>query len=375
MFNIEALFNFIANAWNFLWPIFIAIVLFGIIIFIHEFGHFIFAKLFKVKVNEFALGFGPTILKFQKGETKYALRIFPIGGFCAMEGEDSGSDDERSINKKPVWQRFIIIAAGAVFNLILGLILIISMVTMQPAIASTQVSKFHENANSSKTGLQIGDKIVKINGRTVLCNDDLGYMFLLASDKKNNDKVDMTVIRDKKKVTIDNVQLALSDQVVNGRRYIVNDFYVSPVKKTIPSVIHQGFLKTCSMARLVWMTLGDLITGKFGLNDMSGPVGITGAVSDAVKDVAAPAAEQKGGLWGLLFIMSMITVNLGVFNLLPIPALDGGRLFFLLIEGIRRKPIDPKKEGIIHAAGFAILIVFIIIVSGNDIWKLFTGKV
>ena len=350
--------------WNKIWPVLIAIVIFGLIIFIHEFGHFIFAKLFKIKVNQFAIGFGPAIFKFHHGETLYAIRILPLGGYCAMEGENGESADERAFSKAKVWQRIIVCAAGAIFNIILGFAILLTIVGLQSdRLASTTVSKFYDNATScGDGGLQIGDKIEKINGRNIFSADDLNYMLALSDDGF----VSMQVQRDGEKVDLPQVKFTLEEY--EGHIYMIRDFYVSPIDTDIFGLIKEAGGRTLSMARYIIMSLCDLVTGKYGLQDVSGPVGITNIMSQAVTSVSENGVR---GLIYLLRILSLITINLGVFNLLPLPALDGSRILFLVIEGIRRKPIPPEKEGIVHAVGMLVLLIFMGIIIVKDIFSLF----
>ncbi|MEE1003216.1 MAG: M50 family metallopeptidase [Acutalibacteraceae bacterium] len=339
-------------------------MVFGLIVFIHEFGHFIFAKLFKIKVNEFAIGFGPAILKWQKGETQYALRILPFGGYCAMEGEDEESSDERSFSKAKPWKRIIIVAAGAVSNIILGFILMVSTVAVSGAIqsenllATTQVASFTENATTNQNnGLKSKDIIKKINGRTVLSVEEISY--ILGTAESN--KVDLTVLRDGEKVKLENVEFPKEEY--EGKNYITIDFYFQGEKLSVGTALKQGFWRTVSMGRIVFMSLGDLITGKFGLNEVSGPVGVAQVVSEAV---STTASNGLSGLVSLLKILCLITVNLGVFNLLPIPALDGSKIWFLLVEWIRKKPI--KHEALVHSIGMMILLAFMVLIIFKDLW-------
>ncbi|HCC34819.1 MAG TPA: RIP metalloprotease RseP [Ruminococcaceae bacterium] len=349
--------NVFLNIWNTAWPILVAILVFCVIIFIHELGHFLFAKLLGVKVNEFAIGFGPTLFKFQRGETKYAFRLLPLGGFCAMEGEDDESSDPRAFGKRPVWRRIIIIAAGAVFNIILGFI-IMTIITIPQPMGKPVIAEFEKNATSAQTGLMIGDRITKIDGKAVYTTDDVGYLLLRDEDGT----VNMEVKRDGKKEILPQVKFKMTT-LEDGKNYISMDFFMTRVEKNFFSVIEQGVTRTVSVVRLIWMSLGDMVTGRYGLNELSGPVGVTKALAQAVSvDIIQ-----------LMHLMCFITVNLGVFNLLPLPALDGGRLVFLIIEGIRRKPVPPKYEGIVHTAGFVLLMLLMVIVAGSDILKLIRG--
>lgn len=348
----------IGTAWSYVWPILVAILSFLLMIFIHEFGHFIAAKAMGVRVNEFAIGFGPTLFKKQGKETLYSIRALPFGGYCAMEGEDETSEDPKAFcNKKP-WRRFIIVAAGAIFNILLGFV--IMMIVLAPAsrYTSTVVDSFAENATSAQTGLQVGDKILSVNGRTVLTTTDLSYTFTNIPD---DGKIDLVVRRDGEKIALNDV--TFSTQSSDGISYISVDFYVQAVDKTPLTFLAQSVKSTVSYARIVWWSLIDLITGKYGISEVSGPVGVTVAIGNAA----------KLGLSSFLPIITLITVNLGVFNLLPLPALDGGRLLFILVEMIRRKPIPAKKEGLVHAIGFALLMAFMLVVTFKDIWGLITG--
>lgn len=347
--------------------IILAVLLFGCIIFIHEFGHFFTAKMSGVKVNEFAIGMGPKLFQFQKGETKYSLRLFPIGGYCQMEGEDEESDDEGSFSKKPVYKRIIIVAAGALMNIILGLLFMVIILGQEEYYASNIVYKFADNAVSSNYGLQVGDKIVSINGYKIMTDKDLS--FALSTDKDYT--VDMVVNRDNNLVHLDNVKFG-TRQLEDGTQVLALDFYVEPIKRTFPSLISQSFKSTVSMVRMVFASLVGLVTGQFGFNELAGPVGAASAIGEAAS--AGLEVNIVQAINNILTMMVIITVNLGIVNLLPLPALDGGRLVFLFIEAIRGKPIDPKYEGWVHAIGLAILLAFMAIVTVSDILRLATGK-
>lgn len=350
----------ISAVWGKAWPIIVAVLFFGLIIFIHELGHFTFAKIFKVRVNEFAMGMGPTIIKKKFRETTYALRLFPIGGFVSMEGEDEESEDERSFSKKPCWQRIIIVAAGAVMNLILGLIICICINASQDLVATTTVAGFNEDAVSVSSGLKAEDKIVGIDGHSVTSYMDLS--FLMMRDKDG--VMDMTVKRDGEKVELKDVTFEMREYE-DGTKSMYLDFKIYGVEPKFGNVIATSAGETLSIIKVVYLSLFDLVTGQYGMNDLSGPIGTVTYIADA-----ASSAQQTYDLSNLLLIMALITINIGVFNLLPLPALDGGRLFFMVIELIRRKPIKQKYEAWIHASGLALLILLMIIISANDIIKL-----
>lgn len=343
--------------------IILAILIFGIIIVIHELGHFIAAKVNGVKVNEFSLGMGPALLKKQKGETLYALRLLPIGGYCAMEGEDDGSEDSRAFCNKPVWRRIIIVVAGVVMNIILGYVILVINISMSDAITTTTISKFEDNALSHETGLEVGDEVVDINGMRIFTSMDMSYQFTNDEDGY----YDITVKRNGEKVELKDVRLAMEDDVIHY------DFWVYPKEITVGSVITQSFKQTVTDARLIYISLADMLTGKYSIKDMSGPVGIVDSL-DSVID--SETDEETGKIdWASLAdtmtaLAAFITINVGIFNLLPLPALDGGRLIFLIIEAIRGKPVKPEHEGMVHAIGMALLLCLMVIVTISDITKL-----
>ncbi len=359
MFSINTL--SIASVWGNVWPYLVAVLLFGVIIAIHEFGHFFFAKLFKVKVNEFALGMGPAILKKKIGETQYALRLFPIGGFVSMEGEDSASDDDRAFNKKKPYQRFIIVAAGAILNLILGLIVVAVCISMQNLVGTRVVHSFDENAISCNYGLKAGDEIIKINDTHVYSSRGIGFNMVRDTDNKLN----LTVIRDGEKVELKDVEFRQFE--LDGKMYVEQDFFIVGVDHTFFNVVKNAVLDSASIVQMVRLSLVDLCTGKYGMKDVSGPIGTISAIADSTAQ--GPTAKDK--LFTALTLLSYISINVGVMNLLPIPALDGGRLFFIFVEFIRRKPIDPKREGIIHTVGLVLLLLLMAVISISDIIKVF----
>ena len=334
--------------------ILLTVLIFAAIIFIHEFGHFITAKLCGIKVNEFALGMGPTILKKQIGETVYALRLLPIGGFVSMEGEEDDSEDDRAFCNKKKRYRFLVLVAGAVMNLILGFFVILGLTMSSSQLATNTVALFIEDASTQASGLQVGDTITKVNGRSVWVESDIVYELL----RDDDGKVFMEVKRDGKKVSLDAVQFSY-EQTEEGNQLKI-DFKVYGEEKSFSSVLSYAFRDTMSTARLIWISLADLLTGRASIYDLSGPVGISQAVGEA----------SSLGISSLLTLLAFITINVGIFNLLPIPALDGGRIFFLLIEAIRGKPIKAEHEGMIHFIGFILVIGLLIFVTINDIRNL-----
>ncbi len=347
--------------WSNVWPYLLAVLLFGAIIGIHEFGHFFFAKLFKVKVNEFSLGMGPKLIKKQIGETLYAIRLLPIGGFVSMEGEDEESDNERAFGKKPAWQRFIIIAAGAILNLLLGVLVVAICLTFSGAVGTRTIYGFMPGAVSQQGGLRPGDEIVKINNTRIYSY--MGISFNLVRDVDN--KIDFTVIRDGEKIELKDVEFKQFE--FDGKQYIQQDFQIVGEKPTVKNVIVNSVLDSASIVQMVRLSLVDIVTGKYGMREISGPIGTISAIAETTSQ--AEAFGDK--ILTALTFLSMITINVGVFNLLPIPALDGGRLFFIFIEMIRRKPIPPKREGIVHTVGIVILLIFMAVISISDVIKLF----
>lgn len=346
--------------------ILIGVLLFGFVIFFHEFGHFIVAKASGIRVNEFALGMGPKLFSFQKGETQYALRLLPIGGYCAMEGEDEESDDQRAFGNKPVWKRFLVVAAGGVFNMILGLILMFVVLAPQEVFATTTISKFTDHSALEAAGAQEGDQIVEIDGYAVYTDRDLSFSLAMA----NPEAMAVKVKRDGKTVDLGTVKMA-SQTGEDGRETVSMDFYVQPEERTFLVLLRRSAADTYSMVRMVIESLKGIISGRFGLNDVAGPVGTAQAISQA----AGAGLSQGFGqaVSNIVLMIVMITVNLGVVNLLPLPALDGGRLLFLLWEGVTRHPVPAKYEGYVHAAGFVLLIGLMVLITFNDIVRIVHG--
>lgn len=349
--------------WGKVWTVAVALLFFGLIIMIHECGHFAVAKLCKVKINEFALGMGPAIFKKKKGDTLYAWRLFPIGGYVSMEGEDADSEDENAFNKKPVWQKILIVVAGAAMNLILGLLILLILLSVSTDLIGTNtVHAFYPDAVSAQYGLQEGDRFVEIEGHRVWSEKDLGFLMSRSEDGI----LDFVVERDGELVELNDVHFATEEY--EGVTLIRYDFSVVGVEPTFGGILKNTFTQSASIVRMVYLSLFDLVTGRYGMSQMAGPVG----TMDMIADVTAEAASS-GNLESLLTIMAFITINVGVANLLPLPALDGGRLLFLLIEAVRRKPVNPKYEGYVHAAGFVLLMLLMVAVTFNDILRIARG--
>lgn len=335
----------------------IAILIFGFLIFIHEFGHYTAARIFNVGINEFALGMGPKILKKTSKKTGivYSLRLLPIGGFVSMVGEDEDSDDENALNNKPVWQRMIIVCAGAFMNVLVGVLVVLVIVCSSKLLATNVIAEFNEGSVLQEQGLMEKDRIVQIGNQTVYTARDLSEAIMF----NGVEPVDVTVVRNGKKTVIKNVEFPKIAQgkLVFGRA----DFGVYGEEKTFLSVVKHTYFYSKSTVNMIWKSLLYLVSGKVGVDQMSGPIGVTSAIGDAA----------KSGLGSLLDLCSMLALNLGVFNMLPFPALDGGRFVFMLYELIFRKPVKREVEGYIHFAGLCLLMLLMLVVGFNDIGKLF----
>ena len=341
--------------------IIIALLVFSFLIFIHEFGHFISARIFKVTVNEFSIGMGPRLVWYDSKKTgiRYSLAMFPIGGFVSMAGEDDESDDPNSFDKKPAWQRFIITAAGASVNIIAGFLAMIILTSVIP-IGNTTVAKFVPKEetgyeiSSSESGLMEGDVITKVDGKSVKIADELSYEIM----RRGTEPIDITVIRDGKEFTIEDV--VFPGLTESGQSFGSMDFKVFAVEKDFSEVMKFAFRKSALIVRMCWESIFDLLTGRYTFAAVSGPVGISSAIGDAA----------KAGGSSLLYITALISINLGVMNLLPIPALDGGRLITLLFEMISRKRIPKKIEGMVNAVGLAALLLLSVVIMIKDVVQL-----
>ena len=349
----------------------LAIIVFGVLIATHELGHFLAAKACGVRVNEYAIGMGPAILKKQRGETLYSLRCLPFGGYCAMEGEDGDSDDPRSFQVQAVWKRLIILFAGAAMNFLTGLIIAVILFSGASALVTPEIVELAEGfPDDGERGLMVGDTIRSINGERVWYSSD----FTLLMGRSGDRPVDMVVIRDGEKVR-------LEDYDLRAREYADSDGNVTVRYGVSFKVIKAGILDrlrysvytACNFVRLVRFSLADLVHGAVGFKDISGPVGIVSAIND----MGQSSSSVSAALSNIAFLCAFIAVNLAVMNLLPIPALDGGRIFLLIItwiiEKIIRRKIDPKYEGYIHAAGLVLLVGLMVVIMFSDVVKLFHG--
>lgn len=341
--------------------IIIAILLFSFIIIFHELGHFLLAKLNGIRVDEFSLGLGPTLFGKQFGQTFFCVKLLPFGGACMMGEDDADDLSPGSFNSKPVWARMSVIFGGPAFNLILAWFFCVILIGAN-GYQSAQVTDVDAGYAAAEHGMQAGDVIKEINGRNVYMWDDLRLYTMTHADETSYEVV---YERDGETYTAE-LDLRQLDGDVSPRLGVVGADFQKP---GVLESMQYGFYKVKYWIHYTVDSLRMLATGRAGVKDLSGPVGIVNVVND-VYESAAPA-----GAWVIFLSMlnfgTLLTANLGVLNLLPIPALDGGRLLFLIVEAVRRKRIPPEKEGMVHFAGFALLMVLMIVVMFNDIMKLF----
>lgn len=397
---------------------------------------------------------GPKLLSFKKGETTYSLRLFPIGGYCAMEGEDEDSDNPRAFNNAKIWKRMIIIVAGAFMNIVFGLVLMVITLLPMDCFNSTTISGFSPYSFTATTGLHQGDEIVEINDYDINSTMDFSFaMYTMPLSKvdgkavsiykqdclfelkdsynvvaqkakqeqvsalnqlwaEGSDKIyktttkesaynilceyidkayelcelekvssypvieekdsrlrfrsDIVVIRDGEEVTLNDVDFLTYKTSEDGEPTIGIDFFVEPIEKTFSSVISQTFIQTGSVVRTVWNSLVGLITGQFGINEVAGPVGLAYTITD----VAGESLKEgfSDAVMSIVYVMMVISINLGIVNMLPFPALDGGRFVLLLIEAIFKKPVPRRIEGYINAAGLILLLLLMAVITMKDVW-------
>lgn len=375
----------------------VTIVIFLVMISLHEFGHFFVAKLCGITVLEYAIGMGPAILKKQRGETLYSVRILPIGGYCKMEGEDGESDEPGAFCNQKIWKRFLVVVAGAVLNVILGFAIFVIIAVSTAPFASNVISSLDERSYMYEAGVMPGDKIIEINGRKISFYRDIE---LYKSEITSSDTVVMKVKRDGVKLEFEFPLSKLSGIRTYGADGYTEETYMNGVSETktykysedavidesiigktetidslmlgfspkieelsFISAVKEAYFNTKFVVRLGYKALFDLVSGKAGIEQVSGPVGIVDAINTAV--------NSDYSVLSVLSLAALLTINLGVFNLLPLPALDGGRIFFMIIELIRRKPIPAEKEGLVHAIGLLLLLAFALVISAKDIFMLF----
>ncbi len=336
----------------------VAIFIFGLLILIHELGHYIAARIFKVTIKEFSIGMGPKLISYTSKKTNiaYSLRLFPIGGFVAMVGEDEETDDPNALNKKKPWKRLIIMAAGAAMNILVGVLAMLILVSTPGfRIGGTTVAQIDEGyVQTQSDELLVGDRIVKVGKTRVHYYQELSYEIM----NQGYEPIDLTVVRNGETLTLHSVVFPTTDE--DGTSFGDLFFKIKALDKTFGNVVSYSLYSSFSTIKMIWDSLISLITGRFGFSSLSGPVGVTKTVAESA----------RAGLSSLVYVSIFITMNLGVFNLLPIPSLDGSRIMFVLIEMVRGKPINPKYEGYVHFVGIILLFILMIAVTFKDIIKL-----
>ena len=374
------------------------VIMFLLMVSLHEFGHFIVGKLTGMEIKEYAIGMGPAIFKKQGKETLYSVRILPIGGYCAFEGEDEESDNPRAFSNQSTWKKIAVVIAGSVMNIILGFV-IFSIISINSApFVTNEIASLDQRAYMYQEGVMPGDRIVAINGHGINFYRDIK---LYSDELSPDENVNITLKRNGEKFKISIPLSKCESEIIYGengatRKTLVNgvleeehlkykegyeipkEYIGKSIKETsylmgfspkteeisFFGVIEDAWYNTLFAVRLVYTSLRDMLTGKVGLEQVSGPVGVVDTVNTVVK--------SGGGILSILSIAALLTINLGIFNLLPIPALDGGRLLFLLYELIFRKKVPQDKEGLVHMIGFILLMLIAVVVLFKDVFMIIT---
>lgn len=369
---------------SFIITILAALLVFSAVIAIHEFGHFTVAKLCGIQVNEFSIGMGPVLWKKNCKGTQYSLRALPVGGFVALEGEESPESQQAEaahtvqeqpapeteasvqptgvpLNEAPVWQRALVMVAGAVMNFVLGFVVLVLLIAAQnEPITSKTIYAIQDGALCGQTGLQAGDKVLAVNGRRCFVANDILYELV----RTRSYSADFTVLRDGQKVQLPGVQFD-TWQDEQGETHMSIGFSVYGLEKTPGNVLREASNSVLYYGRIVFTSLVDLVRGRESINNLSGPVGIVSAIGQAA----------SYGWQDLLELLALITVNLGILNLLPFPALDGGKVVFLVIEGVTGHAVPEKLQSVLTLATFGLLFGLMLFATYNDILRLITGTV
>lgn len=348
--------------------ILVAILIFGVLIAVHELGHFVAAKLCGVRVNEFSIGMGPAIWSKTKGETQYSFRALPIGGYCAMEGEDADTGDAHSLGRQGFWKKLIIFAAGSLMNFLAGVVILLGLYAGAVAVQTDQiVALAPEFPQQGESGLLPGDLIYKVNGyRTYLAGD--AKLFLDYADGT----ADIEVVRDGKRIHVNDL-IRQTYTKEDGGTYQGFGLTVGRASQeaTLGRKLQYTWYTALDFVQLVRFSLVQLVTGGASMKDLSGPVGIVSTITE----VGSQAASTGAALTQIFYFAALLAVNLAVMNLLPIPALDGGRIFFLVVDAVSlllfRKKVPEKYQAAVNTAGFVLLMGFMLLVTFQDVFKLF----
>ncbi len=349
----------------------IAILLFGVLIAAHEWGHFIAARLCGVTVHEFAIGMGPALWRHTgKKGTEFSVRALPIGGYCAMEGEEEESDDPHSLTSQSFGKKVLVFAAGAIMNFLVGLVILLLLYADAEAFRTAEITGFApEFQLQGENGLQQGDILYSIDGERIYLFSDVS-MFLAQGDGTG---FDLVVLRQGEKVALDDFPMTLgefTDSQSGGTYTGYGLYFGGVVEATVGGKLKMAWYNAVDFVRIVWYSLKMLVTGNAGVKDLSGPVGIVSTITE----VGQQSATFRAAAENIAHIGALITVNLAVMNLLPIPALDGGRIFFLAVstlsEKLLKKRIPMKYEAVINVGGFVLLMALMLFVTFNDVMKL-----
>ncbi len=345
----------------------IAILGFGVLIAVHEAGHFASAKLLGVQVNEFSIGMGPALVSRQKGETLYSLRLLPIGGYCAMEGEDESSDNPRAFGNQARWKQLVILVAGSFMNYAAGFVLVLILMAGAAGFSSNTLAGFMDGFPlEGEAGLMAGDRIVKIGGAATHTLSDVRMQLA----RQTGDTMDLVVVRDGRRVALDDLPLTMREYEYQGTKAVQYGLIFESEENSPLTALRYSWWECVYFVRSVWYGLLDLLTGRAGVKDLAGPIGIVATITQ----VGSSASSVAEGVSWAVEVIALIAINLAVMNLLPIPALDGGRVFFLVLNWlcllIFKRRIPEKYENYIHMAGLVLLLILMAVVALNDVLRL-----